>query len=62
MEKIDMFFASLVMLGCALIISGAIILSTAAEFPPSSLPFFLIGGVFGLAGLLGFLLGAKKKD
>ena len=51
MKRFDLFFASLILISCVLIISGTIVFTSGTEYKPDSALFFLIGGLFGLAGL-----------
>ncbi len=61
MRKYDLFFASLILISCVLILSGTIVFTSGTEYKPDSALFFLIGGLFGLAGLCGFLIRRKEK-
>lgn len=61
MKKTDLLFALFIMFAGFLIVAGAIVMLKSADFAPEALPFFVLGGIFALAGFIG-LLWAEKKD
>lgn len=61
MKRFDLFFVSLILISCVLLLCGTIVFTSGIDYKPDSAYFFLSSGLLGLAGLCGLLIRRKDK-
>lgn len=63
MKNLKLFFFSIILIACFLLLSGSIILSNNVDIP-NSFAFFVCGGIFAGVGAIGLFINSllEHKD
>lgn len=61
MTKRNLFFISLIICSCFLLVSGAIVYLKTEYFNPESVLFYCLSGLFFIVGICGILIRNKEK-